>query len=481
MTRLTRRGLLRAAGVAGAAAMAPGVASCASSSGNKNSISVLTLQDPFFYAVQTLLPEFEKQSGISVRFEGIDYDTLNSRATNSFMSKLSDIDVISPDSMWLSRFANNDWLQPLDGLIRRDAAEVDIADFIPSALHSLSEWAGHLYTLPVATYGTGVLYRPGVFDHFGLDVPPAEPSDTWTWDAYLAAIKKITGRTYRGRKMHGTDVLGAGPQPITHMWSQVAASMGARWVTAFPDADPWDFTPAFTTPEMIKSLGFYSSLYRNSPPEAINNIWFDAGVQFGAGGVGMMYHWTPYAYLIQRTEYMGAKRSSIGDDFAMAALPRQPGAEQVINIGGYAFGIGANSVKSEAAWTFIKWVTSAQTQRKMALLTTRQFADFGRRSLYGDDELVDAYPWLDAQLKVIEQGDGKAVRPPTQNYAELEQAIGTDLNRMLAARVPAEQIGASINRSLTQIMEDELFIPWKGESYNDTLESTTRLIESLAP
>ena len=478
MAKFSRRELLTAAGVATGVALAPGLTSC-SSTGDEKSISVLTLQDPFFYAVQELLPQFEKESGISVRFEGIDYNTLNSRATNSFMGKLSDIDVISPDSMWLSRFANNDWLQPLDDLIRRDADEVDIDDFIPSALHSLSEWGGHLYTLPVATYGTGVLYRPNVFDDLGLEAPPAEPDPNWTWEAYLAAIEKITGQEHQGTQLHGTTVLGSGPQPITHMWSQIPASMGARWVQAFPDAEVWDFTPTFTSEPMINSLQFYDDLYRNSPPAAINNIWFDAGVQFGAGGIGMMYHWTPYAYLIQRTEYMGDQESKIGSDYAMAALPQQPGADQVVNIGGYAFGIGANSAKTEAAWSFIKWVTSAETQRQMALLDTRQFADFGRTSLYDDDELVDAYPWLPAQLKVIDQGDGKAVRPPTLNYAELEQVIGTELNRMLAAKVPAEESAGIIDGEVRQIMEDEMFIPWEGKSFHDTLESTQQLITSL--
>ena len=47
-------------------------------SGSSNEIHVLTVADPFFYGLQDLLPEFEKQTGIRVSMEGLDYNTLDS-------------------------------------------------------------------------------------------------------------------------------------------------------------------------------------------------------------------------------------------------------------------------------------------------------------------------------------------------------------------------------------------------------------------
>lgn len=470
------------AAVALAAAVVAPLAACSQSesgSSEGQTLNVLTLQDPFFYAIQELIPEFEEQTGAKVNLEGVDYDTLLSRATNSFMSQQGDIDVIAPDSMWLSRFAENGWLANLDDRIEEDNDEVDIEDFVPASLYSLSEWKGSLYTLPVATYGTAVIYRPSVFDALGIEKPPAEPSEDWTWDAYLETITAINGQDVNGTTMNGTVVLGSGPQPITHMWSQIAASKGARWVEAFPDAAEWDFEPAFTSDEMIDSLGYYKELYANSPADAINYLWFDAGTRFGSGDVAMMYHWTPYAYLIQRTEYMGDTQSAIGDDFALGALPVEAGVEQAGNIGGFAFGVGANSSKQDLAWEFTKWATSAETQKKMALLDTRQFSDFSRVSLYDDAELLEAYPYLPTQLEMIRAGNGKVVRPPVQNYSTLEQTIGNNLNQMLVNDVDPAETAETIQSGLTDILTEEGYIPWEGESYDDTLGKTEDLITDL--
>ena len=450
-------------------------------SGEGKTLNVLTLQDPFFYAIEELLPEFEEETGVDVNLEGVDYDTLLSRATNSFVSEQGDIDVIAPDSMWLSRFAENGWLAPLDDRISEDADEVDIEDFIPSSLYTLSEWKGSLYTLPAATYGTAVLYRPSVFKELGIEPPPAEPSEDWTWDDYMRTVKAIDGETVDGTEMNGTVVLGAGPQPITHMWSQIAASKGARWVEAFPDAAEWSFEPTFTDEPMVESLDYYKELYEYSPEEAINYLWFDAGTRFGSGDIGMMYHWTPYAYLVQRTEYMGNKESKVVGDYALGALPVEPGVEQTNNIGGFAFGIGGNSEEQDLAWEFVKWASSAETQKEMALLDMRQFSDFSRESLYSDEDLLDAYPYLPTQLEVIRGGNGKVVRPPVQNYSTLEQTIGNALNEMLVNDGDAADTAQQIQDGLEETLTEEEYIPWEGESYEDTPERNEELMAELGP
>jgi multiple sugar transport system substrate-binding protein len=280
--------------------------------------------------------------------------------------------------------------------------------------------------------------------------------------------------------MHGTVVCGSGPQPVTHMYSQVPASKGARWFRRFPDETPWDFTPQFATETSVESLQYWKDLFACSPPESINYLWFDAGTAFGAGNIGMFYHWTAYAYLVQRTEYMGEVESAVVGDYALGVLPVEPGQQQVGNIGGYAFGIGAHSQKQEQAWTFIKWATSTETQRKMALLPMRQFADFARTSMYDDDALVAAYPHLPAQLAAMQQGDGKKVRPPVQNYTTLETQIGRELNRMLGSDVPARETADAIQRATEQIMIDEQFVPFTGDSYADTPEAMQDRLDGLS-
>ena len=443
-------------------------------------ITVLTVQDPFFFGLQKLLPEFEKETGIRVKMEGVDYNTLNARSTNSFLTHQSDIDVISPDSMWLSRFANSEWLVNLNGLIRRDRAEVRPDDLVPGAVHSLSEWDGGIYTMPVAAYGSVVLYRPDVFKKLGLPAPPVEPSPDWTWDKYLDAVEAIDGKTVDGQRMHGTVVAGSGPQPVLHMYSQLAASKGARWFEAFPDAPKWDFTPRLDSEENLASVRYFKQLYEHSPPESINYLWFDAGTAFSTGKVGMFYWWTPYAYLVRKSSYMGTDDSKVVGKYAVAALPQQPGHEQVSNVGGYAFGISRYSERRDAAWTFVKWASSARTQKKMALLPGHQFADFARRSLYSDPELLKAYDYLPTQLRTLESGDGKAARPPIPNYTTLEGDYGQALNQVLAGELTPEEAVTQVQGRVRDVLSNEQYLPWRQPSYDDTVSSTAKVLDRLA-
>lgn len=474
---MRRRTVLRAAAAGLATAgTATTVSGCGSGNTDPKQISVLTVQDPFFFAVQRLLPEFHRQTGITVRLEGLDYDTLNARSTNAFLTKQNSIDVVSPDSMWLSRWANSGWLLSLDELIARDRDEVAPDDFIPSTIHSLSEWGGHVYTLPAAAYSQVALYRTDVFDRLGLD----PPDGSWTWDEYLDRVRAIDGRRVAGQTMHGTVVAGSGPQPVLHMYSQLAASNGARWFRSFPGSRHWDFTPTLDSPENRTALRMFDQLYRNSPASAINYVWFDAGTAFSSGTVGLFYWWTPYIRLVTRTTYMGKGRSPVVGRYGVAPLPMRPGYPQKTSIGGYAFGISRYSAKRESCWRFIKWVTSAATQRKMALLPDSLFADFARASLYDDEQVTHLYPFLDVQLRGLRDGDGKAVRPPSMNYTTIEGYYGRRLNRVLAGQDTPDSALAAVQRQTTDTMGIDGFLPWPRASYPDTVERTRHLLRRLS-
>jgi len=445
-----------------------------------NEIHVLTVADPFYYALQKLLPQFEKQTGIKVSMEGLDYNTLDSRSTNSFLTHQSDIDVISPDSTWLSRFVNSGWLVNLDDRIHRDRNEIKPQDFIPNVVYSGNEWNGGLYTLPVAAYGMDVLYRPDVFKALGIPEPPSKPSKSWTWQKYLQDIQKINGKTVSGKKMYGTVVAGAGPQPIVHMYSQLAASMGVQWFRSFPDTAAWNFAPQLDSAKNRAALTLFDALYKNSPPESVNYLWFDAGTAFAQGNVGMFYWWTPYTYLVRRSSYMGTKDSSVVGKYKVAALPQQPGVPQTVSIGNYSFGIGKYSKKKDDAWRFIKWASSAETQKKMALLPNHQFADFARTSLYHDPDLLKVYDYLPTQLESLQAGDGKAVRPPIPNYTTIEGDYGQALNQVLAGELTPAKALSQVQRKSRTVLKNELYLPWKQPSRADTLAATKALLAELS-
>jgi multiple sugar transport system substrate-binding protein len=440
-------------------------------------ITVIGVQDPWFFAVEEVLPQFEQETGIQVKLEGLAWDALQARITTSFITKESGIDVVNVDDSRLAQFAENQWIIRLTDLIRRDKAEVKMNEFVPQAIYSGSEWRGDIYTLPVAVYSQFVMYRTDLLDRAGLKKPPTEFADWWTWDAYMDYVKKLDAL---GPDIHGTVIVGAQPVPIVHMYTGLEVSRGVRWFKQFPQS-PWDFTPTINTKKSVDTLKFYKELYAHSPAESINYVWFDAGTAFSKQDIGIFYWWSPYGYLINRAGYMVPEFSKNVGKYGYAVMPYQPGEEKLFSEGQHGLGIPVYSDKQEAAWTFIKWFTSAQGQKKMALTKLRAFNDFAREPLFKDPELVKDYPMLPVQLIMLQHADGKVSRPHMPVYPSLEGFYGLQLNSALSGDKTPEEAMKDVQTQWEVILKQNLYIPYVAESYNDIIENTLSLISELSP
>ncbi len=489
---LIRRDLLKGAagGVAGlisaqsARAQTPEAAPAAPTvAPTGKTIRVLVVGDPFQFALEQILDDFTAQTGIDVVMENLAYEALNARLATSFVSGTPDADVVTVDQMWTGQYSDNGWIIPLDDYISRDP-EINVKDFIPEVLYSLNTWRGRMMTLPIAAYGQGVVYRQDVFEANAIEPPPTEAANAagWTWDRYREIAEGLQGTQFDGTDMFGTVVCGAQPVPIVHMYTQLAASYGVRWFQSFPDA-PWDFTPTINSPENVEALRFYKSLYDLSPPEAINYVWFDAGTRFAQGDIGMFYWWTPYFYLVKNDGYMTGTPSSVQDNLGYGILPKlSDDAPQTTSLGGWSLGIPSTSSSQEEAWQFIKWATGTTAQKQMAMLPdfNYQFSDFARASLYNDPEIRELYPYLDLQFGIMQQGNGKIVRPPAPGYTTLEGVYGLQLNQALSGSLSPEDAVATTESLWTNILSGLLLAPYEGESYDDTLDNTRALIDRLA-
>lgn len=477
----TRRSVLKGvSGLALSAAAGTAMAPVAARAQDAGTVRVLAVEDPFFFSLQAVLPDFEAETGIRVELESLSYDALQARLVSSFVANTSDADVVTVDQMWLGQYLDNGWITPLDDFIAGDA-DLDLDDFIPEVLYSSNIWKGQVGTLPIAAYAQGVMYRTDILEALGIDAPPVGTSEDWTWEAYLDILRRIEGEEIDGRRIYPTVVCGAQPGPIVHMFTQLTASHGADWFTSFPGA-PWDFEPTIGGEAWERSVEIYRELYRLSPPESINYVWFDAGTRFSAGDIAMFYWWTPYFYLIKNNGYMTGVASEIMDSYATAALPKAPGVEQTISIGGWSLGVPSSSANQEAGYAFVKWATSAATQKKMALWPdlNHQFSDFARESLYRDEEVRAVYPYLDVQRDMMSQGNGKVTRPPVPGYTALESILGLHLNQLISGEGEIAPALQTTNDLFASVLRGNLLIPYQQESVDDTLDAARALLASLS-
>jgi multiple sugar transport system substrate-binding protein len=487
--KLSRRDFLRLTGMAGGVALAgvPAVRRVAAAAPRRaqpdRTINVLTVGDPWDLALQNVTDQFTEETGIGVNIESLGYVALQARLVNSFLTQTADADVIAVDQMWISQYADNGWIRSLDDFIRADS-DTDVGDFLPEVLYSLSTWRGNIWTLPIGAYAQGIMYRTDLFEAAGLDPLPASTAEAgdWTWERYFEIVEQLNGMEMDGTTFYGTTVIGAQPVPVVHMYTQLSASYGTRWFEQFPDA-PWDFTPTIDSEANLAALHDWKRLYDWSPPESINYLWFDAGTRFSQADIALFYHWTPYFYLVNNDGYLTGTPSPVVDKFATAVLPtREPGGDQLVSLGGWSLGMPSTAGRQDEAWQFIKWATGTRGQKAMGQVDVagQQFADFSRMSLYQDNDLRQIYPYLDTQLEMMQLGNGKVVRPPATIYTSLEGVYGLQINQAMTGTVTPEAALTTTQTLFDNILRGNQMIPYDVESYDDTLENTIALIESLS-
>ena len=109
--------------------------------------------------------------------------------------------------------------------------------------------------------------------------------------------------------------------------------------------------------------------------------------------------------------------------------PVKAGMQPTYGVGGWGIAINADIDKrqQDAAWAFIKWITSPEMQKKFNLMGASSYI---RKSTLEDPELLAKYPYLPVIAQSFEHGNGD-YRPRIPQYPEIQDMLGTAINAVL--------------------------------------------------
>ena len=110
--------------------------------------------------------------------------------------------------------------------------------------------------------------------------------------------------------------------------------------------------------------------------------------------------------------------------------PVKQGMEPTYGVGGWGLAINADieQKQQDAAWAYIKWVTSPKVQKEFNLAGASSYI---RKSTLSDPELVARYPYLPVIAESFENGNGE-YRPRIPQYPEIRDILGDAVNAVLA-------------------------------------------------
>ena len=184
--------------------------------------------------------------------------------------------------------------------------------------------------------------------------------------------------------------------------------------------------PDLNSAANVESLRVYKALFDEAaPPGAVEFDWGGREESFRQGLVANMQTWS-----VGAAGYSDPAQSKVVGRNRIVLAPVKQGMEPTYGVGGWGLAINADieQKQQDAAWAYIKWVTSPKVQKEFNLAGASSYI---RKSTLSDPELVARYPYLPVIAESFENGNGE-YRPRIPQYPEIQDILGDAVNAVLA-------------------------------------------------
>lgn len=371
-------------------------------------LSLASQNDQFAVILAAMAPDFEKATGAKVNVEILSYPELLTKITADYVGHTKGYDIATTDIVWSGQFAEAGYTVDLTDWIKRDAAEIKVDDIYPSLMKGLGGYKGKQVAFPFAGYANVLAYRKDLYEAAGLK-PPA------TMEDYIADAIKLTDPT---KKTFGFVANGQKGPAVAQDWMQYNFQLGGSILG--PDGKP-----ALNSAANIQSVVDYKKLFdKAAPPGAADYDWGAREESFRQGMAANMQTWS-----IGAAGYDNPEISKVVGKVGIMLTPARAGKQAEYGIGGWGLGINADidKRKQEAAWAFIKWITSPAVHKEFNL---RGAGSYLRKSEMTDKDLLAKFPFLPVLATSFEHGNVD-FRPRIPQYPELQDLIGSAVNGVL--------------------------------------------------
>jgi sorbitol/mannitol transport system substrate-binding protein len=427
--------------------LATGCAGAGSIGTGGSTLVIAIVSNPQMKDAISLAPEFEKATGINLKFVSLPENQARAKITASTATEGGEFDVVMISNYEAPQWAANGWLENLDPHMAATPG-YDANDFIPSIKQSLS-YQNQMYAVPFYGESSFLAYRKDLFDKAGLTMP-AKP--TWQQISDFAAKLDDKANGVSGICLRGKPGWGESLAPFT----TVANTFGAQWFDK-------DWNAKLTSPEFKAAANFYVNLIRDHGEVGASSAGFsECGTRYTQGNAAMWY-----------------------DATVMAGTNEDPSSSKIVGKSGYApapvvktqasgwlytwaLGIPKVAKDKDAAWKFMAWMTDkAYVQKVGQTYGWNRVPPGVRQSTYDIPDYskaAQAYakPTLDG---IADANQQKAMANPVP-YPGIQfvgipefQDLGTRVSQQLSAAIAGRE---SVDDALKQSQD---YAQTVGDSY----------------
>ncbi len=387
-----------------------------------------------------LIDLFQQLTGINVDYTMFEEAQLREKTTTDIMTGTGIFDAYMFDPMFMRGYDRANGLQDLNVFLE-DPSLTDLVgmgwpDDFPADFVAMGSLDDRILGLPMHMSGQILFYNKRIFEESGLD-PNQPPTTMEELAEYAAACHHPEDGQY-GIALRG--LRGAGLNVFA--WSSFFKAFGGEWFDA-------DWQPMLDSPEAVASVDYYSNLIRDfGPPGVANWEWSKILNALQQGTIAMTIDAPPFAGSIEDPD-----ASLTVGEWGYAVNPAGS-AGSVMTPYSWFVGISpyASTEKQEAAWLFISFVTSKPVQLALGAMECPS-----RKSVILDESFNDEFPWMaewQAALVANSQFADPDARPRLAEWAEIGDAMGIELESVIAGSKDAATACESANQMIQRIMDE---------------------------
>jgi len=267
-------------------------------------------------------------------------------------------DVFYARTFDIASWVDKQRIIPLTPLVDQDKAAVDSRDFWPAQVQQMSV-RDSLYALPYDFSNLAVYINKSMFSDAGVPIP----TDDWTWDDFFEVGGHFVQKEGKKQKRWGAGM-------VTYDWFMMGVFKSNGGETFSEDLSQC----VVNQPANVDFLRKLSDQMAKGVTPAPNAT--PAGVDpFAAGLVAMQ---------VNGSWATAQTRSAVGNkfDWDVIRLPKGTTGKREVSAAGGSWVIPPTSKNQVAAWTFVKYLASRESQQVLIVDPLRSIP--GRQSSAAD-------------------------------------------------------------------------------------------------
>lgn len=367
---------------------------------------------------------FTEETGIDVEFQVVPWNEywmlLEAGATGGEMP-----DVFWMHSTYSQRYMSNDILLDLTDRIK-DSDKIDPANYYKDIVE-LYQYDEKTYAVPKDYDTIALWYNKKMFDDAGI----AYPDETWTWQTFADAAKKLTKED---GSQYGTAIPAIYNQDGYY---NLIYDMGGYIVSEDKKKSGWD------DPKTMEAMNWlYDNVVTTSMPSQETMGETSPDVLFCSGKIAMTLQGSWMTASMRDNEF-------VNENCDVAVLPKAEDGTRKTIYNGLGWSAAADGDNIENAWKLIEYFGSEEAQKKQAELGVTMSAFMGT-----SDTWVQCAPNFNLQA-YLDMTEDMQIRPYTKNTKLWEDYSQEVMKEAYTKQITIDEACKDIAKYMNESIEEE--------------------------